>query len=383
MLNPLDSRFTLLVLFAGIVLLFSVRLYGSVRQHGWTRLLRTHVRHIVAASLLAGGVVCSVLKPAPAWAPALTVILLTYGLLVAYVIAVDMLEDRHIRLRHSALTWWVTALLGVTAVFDVLRGDNRGNFVDREPYVPTATYFIANVLAIAPMLLLQVRIAAVYWRSLRTNHALTSVSATVYTLRRGTGLVALCIAAFGLAMIEVQLVCAMLGVTSPLLDRVFTLTQSLAAPLAAALFLLSIGVRWLYILIAQALRARATYCRQHDDALLAYLQQRMRTVVPTVPHVELADPQLRWDRALSEIADARELLWSDTPRTTPITPEDEADRLYRLVQSNQQYGRDITIGPHFHPPIRMEQVVEHNLAVARALQQLEQQQLAPTEQEHH
>jgi len=379
MLNPLDSRFALLLLFGSIALLFSVRLYASVRQHGWTRILCTPARHILAACLMAGGVVCSVLKPAPPWAPALTIILLTYGLLVTYVIIVDMLEDRHIRLRHSAFTWWITALLGVTAIFDVLRGDNRGNFVDNEPYIPTATYFVANVLAIAPLLLLEGSMTAVYWRSMRTNHALMSVAVTEYTLRRGTGLVALSIGTFGLAMIEVKLLFAILGVTWPLLDRVFTLTQSLAAPTATALFLISISMRWPYMLIAQVLQAASTHRRQHDYALLAYLQQRMRTIVPTVPHLDLADPHLQWDRALSEIADAREVLWSDAPRLAPITPDDEACRIDRLMQANQQYGRDIKAGPHLHPPVGDDQVVAHNLAVARALQRLEQHHQAPAE----
>jgi hypothetical protein len=109
----------------------------------------------------------------------------------------------------------------------------------------------------------------------------------------------------------------------------------------------------------------------------------MRAVVPTVPHLDLADPQLRWGRALSEIADAREVLWSDAPRALPIMPNDEADRLFHLLRTNRQYGRDRKVGPHLHPPISNERVVEHNLAVARALQRLEQQQRAPAEQDNH
>ena len=95
----------------------------------------------------------------------------------------------------------------------------------------------------------------------------------------------------------------------------------------------------------------------------------MLTAVPSVPHVELADPQGRWDRALTEIADAREVLWGNDQRTTPITPDEEARRIIHWLH----HPRDRIAGKHLHPRINDDRIVAHNLAVARALQQLEQQ----------
>jgi len=380
MRDSVTGRVALLVVYGAIALLFSIRTYTTVRRRGWTRLLRSPARHVLVVVLLAAGVICSVIKPAPPWAPILTIVLITYGVLGMYAIAVDALEDRQVRLSTTPGFWWVTALLGATLVFDYLRGDNRGNFVDNEPYVPTIPYFVANMLAIAPILGIETAIARVYWRSVRTYHALDSVVASVYTFRRMTGLVAFSVGAIGLAMIELKLVLAMLGVPSPLADRMFTISTTVIPPLSTALVLVSISVTWPYTLVARALRAVSIRRRRHDYARLAYLQQQMLTVVPTVPHVELADPQQQWNRALTEIADAREVLWSDAPRTTPITPNDEARRIWwRLLHPKAR-----TVGPYLHPPIDNATVVQHNLAVARALHQLEQQQSTnPKEDDAH
>ncbi len=92
--DTVAGRAALLLAYAALALLFSVRAYRSVRKRGWTRIFQLPARNLLAVTFLAGGVLCSVLKPAPPWAPALTMILLTYGVLVAYVIAVEMLEDR-------------------------------------------------------------------------------------------------------------------------------------------------------------------------------------------------------------------------------------------------------------------------------------------------
>ena len=383
MRNTVEGRLALVALFAALTLVFSVHIVTQARRYGWTRLVRSSMRYVVGTVLLTGGVVCSVLKPAPLWAPILTIILLTYGLLMTYGTAVYVLENRPPRLHRHALTWWVTALLSATTIFDVLRGNNRGNFVDNEPYVPTATYFIANMLAVACLLVLEASIAGVYWRSVRANHALTSVAASTYTLRRSTGLIAFSLGAAGLFVFEVRLVCAMLGVASPLLDQVFLISESVVPVLAVTLFLLSIATTWPYLVIARLIHWVVIRRRRDAYALLAYLQQRMLQVVPTVPHVELADPQLRWGRALSEIADAREVLWSDADRSTPITPDTEAARLFRLLHAGHQYGADIPTGRSLHLPIGDARMVEHNLAVARALQRLEQHAACMTKDDIH
>jgi hypothetical protein len=190
-------------------------------------------------------------------------------------------------------------------------------------------------------------------------------------------LAAFTLAATSLVIIELKLILALGGVTWPLLDHVFTISNIVTGPTVVTLLVLSVSLTWFYRRIAHLIQRVTTRRRRADAALLTYLQQRMLAVVPTVPHVELTDPHLQWNRALSEIADAREVLWSDTHRSTPITPNDEAERLFRLLQSNRQYGRDMRAGTSMHPPLEDEHVVEHNLAVALLLQRLEQQGTAP------
>jgi hypothetical protein len=253
--------------------------------------------------------------------------------------------------------------------------------VEGDPFTPTLNYVTSYTLALGILLYLHLRIVGVHWRSVRIHHALTSVVGITYTLRRSTAMAAFMLGAVNLIVLELKLLAAWGGGTWPLLDRVGAL-NTFTAPAAILLLLASVSFRWLHARIAGRIQSSYTRQRRHTAALLTYLQHKMLQAVPTVPHVVVADPQLQWSRALTEIADAREVLWSTEHRTTPITPDEEAARLFRLLQANHQYGRDIRAGSSLHPPLEDATIIAYNVAVARALQHLEQQHLTSTTKEN-
>lgn len=372
--DPRDARRVLLVLLLVLALLFLTRMVTIVRTRGWTHTLIPTIRHFIATALISLSVGVSLITPPPGWAPALNFVLVTYGFLLAYNVTVHVLEGRELPLVGTRSFWLITALIGVILLLNVLRGWNDGNFIEGDPFTPTVNYVTGYTLSLGILLYLHLRILGVYWRSVHTHHPLTSAVGSTYTLRRSTGMAAFMVGIVNLIILEIQLLAAWGGVTSPLLDRVVAL-NTFTAPLAILLLLASVSFNWMYTRIARGIHYGYTRQRRESAALLTYLQHKMLEAVPTVPHVAVTDPQLQWDRALTEIADAREVLWSDTPRTTPITPDDEARRVFDVVRQK----RPLSTGPYFHPPIADASIVAHNVAVARALQRLEHHHVAPAE----
>jgi hypothetical protein len=376
MRDPQDAWQVLFVLLLALALVFLTRSAALARTRGWTHTRIPIGRQLVATVLVSIAVGTSLITPSPAWAPALTFVCFTYGLLVAYQVTVHMFDGRQVSLVRTYSFWVITAVIGIVLLLDGLRGGNHGSFIEGDPFTPTRNYVTSYTLALGTLLYLHLRIVGVHWRSMRTHLPLTSAVGITYTLRRSTAMAAFILGAVNLIILELQLLAAWSGVRSPLLDRVFAL-NTFTAPTALALLLASVSFHWVYTRIAHGIQYGYTRQRRQTAALLTYLQRKMLEAVPTVPHVEVADPPLHWERALAEIADAREVLWSDAPRTTPITPDEEARRVFEVVRKQ----RSLRIGPYLHPPIDDTALVAHNVAVAQALQRLEQH-LAPAEQEH-
>jgi len=377
MADALAARRILFVLFVTIALVFGYRTYGLYRLRGWKPTLLPTARHIPANVLLAAGIACTVITPSPAWVSALGFILMAYGLLVTRQVAAHILNIDRRRLLHTRFFWIITMLIGCAIVLDAREPQRLGSFLDRA-FAPTPAYIAANVLAVGTVLLIELAVMRVYWNSLRQHHAWTSAVAISHVLRRSTALAAFTLAANSLVIIELKLVLALGGITWPVLDRVFTISNIVTGPTVVTLLVISVSLTWFYRGLAHVIQQTTTRRRRQQAALLAYLQQQMRTIVPTVPHLDLRDPHQQWNRMLTEIADAREVVWSAVRRTTPLTPDDEAARIFHLLHHPQ----DRTTGTYLHPPISDDQIVEHNLLVARAFKRLEQQRANSRAENH-
>jgi hypothetical protein len=139
--------------------------------------------------------------------------------------------------------------------------------------------------------------------------------------------------------------------------------QGLKLPIGL-LFLLSSAPALVIRVVVRPWQAHRARRRAQQDLALRFLHERM---IQVVPRVHLPYEELRSIRAPLEIDEAREVLWSHHPRTTPITARAEASLLQQLLADQRTID---AAGPYQPPPTQREPHA-HNLAVAKLLQEAE------------
>ena len=311
---------------------------------------------IAATGLLILSAAAAVPRPTTLLLRAVVIVAFHQSALLTYVAVVQLTQSTPYRWYATPFYRRITLLSGLNVVLEYLRRDNLGSFIDDEPYRPTLSYVASYALFYAVWVVIGLAILVAMWRFMQQNRLLP------YRVRTSVALLAWGVITLAGVVVEINL-----GL-SVLLDDTYraplnAVYHALKAPVGV-LILLSAAPTPVVAVLARPLNAWLTRRQAQRTRLIGELHT---TMIRLVPQVHLPNAALREIRAPIEISDAREVIWSHHPQTTPITPRAEADLLGWLLRDQVTLT---SIGP-YAPPATAEPLAIHNLKVAKLLQQNE------------
>lgn len=268
----------------------------------------------------------------------------------------------HQKINDTGPHFWITACLSsVVVIADIIR---RNYYTSLEAlilgYTPGDWTFVAAYVAYALNLMYFAWVVIrIFIRSLARH---TDV---VYIARRwiciGSYVVGVLICIEGL----VNLGIAIIWYNPPLIKMLSWIFHYVLFPLYGTLFLLGFIIpdavlAWLVL----PLRTREQRMREEQTSLLRKLHQLMIKLVPQVHFpMDNNNPLIEHVSMLTEISDARRIIWSHKSHAHPLTPEEEAEYLIELLQKQQTFKQ----AGHNAPPPLKQTIYDHNLEVARYL----------------
>lgn len=299
-------------------------------------------------------------NPVPAWVVVLRIFAIHFSLFLTSITIDQVLNNKPYQsiLYHKRVPFFMMlastgALLAYIRETDALHDKPTAVYV----LMTYSSYFVNYGSYLYTIL----NVIGMYWRSFRQN---TNIP---YMVRRMMCMAGMVCAAVSVGADATSHVFA--PVLNPDLDLVLQTVSSTMIPITFTV--LTMGFMTPHALLAWLLapiERSVAYRQQRQQQQLSYLH---RKVIQLVPSVQLHNNQLLNIRALIEISDARQIIWSQIPRHTPITPRDEARLLFYLLQRSTVI---IGPGPYVPPPINRRSVVRYNLAVAAQLERLEASQ---------
>ena len=311
---------------------------------------------LASAILILFSTASAIPRPSSLWMRIITVITTHQSLLMVYsgIIQITQNEERPFYSRKSYV--FVTALSILNIIIEYFRRDNLGSYIDDEVYRPDIIYFSSYILFYLIWLSLCIMITN------QCRYLIKQSAALVYQTRATISLIAFAFASLSAVLIEINIT---LSITSgdayrASLNEVY---HMLKPPIGLMFLICSLPSQLLSKLLSP-IRYIRTIQHEHQKALMSYLHQKIIQIAPTV-HLPLTNIT-ELDMEI-EIGDARELIWSNTPHSNPITAKEEARALFTLLQH-----KTILDEPGEHPiPVTKYDAIKHNLMVAKHLRRLE------------
>ena len=239
---------------------------------------------------------------------------------------------------------------------DYFRRDNLGSFIDNEIYQPNFVYYSSYAVFYAIWLTLCLMIIS------HCKNFLKQSRAFIYQLRVSLSLTAFSLGALSGIMIEVSITLSIIfgDVYRSTINEFY---HSLK-PAIGLILLLSATPTPVLSRLLHPLKFIATLRQKSQASHLRYLHQRLLQVTPSVhlPLEQVADLDMR-----IEIGDARELVWSHTRHSGPITAKEEAKILFSLLQN----GSIVHEAGVYQPPLMQYDELKHIVMVAKHLRRLE------------
>lgn len=343
------------LVFTGLILTgivtFTYRMIRDRDRGGYSTILRL----LISSMLLLVMAISALPSPVPMWVYMIRVFCVQFSLLLVYITVDQSFNNKHyqslLRSRHFLVISGL-ALVGLVLVYFRMRG-----LVQPQSYQADRAwvYYSSYLLNYSIYLYLLTRIILLYWRGLRPYRDLA------YRVRLFVCMIGFSASAFSMFLL------AMYDLLRP---SVSSLPKSLIHLGFVWSIITSIVLLAMSFIIPHALITRIVQPfegvlirrQQRRHAAIWYLHQVMTRIVPGV---QLHDQRLRDVRMLIEISDARQIIWSLQPHDIPITAEDEAAYLTRLLIKKEIIHSP---GQYHPPPTKQPDIVKHNLAVARLLE---------------
>lgn len=357
------NQFPKVLIICILVVYFGYRLSQNPDAIGRTMIVK------LLLSALLGILALSTASPNyhPWWLYFLRTSLMNYSIVLAYLAIDQMLNNKPYQpiLKHK-LFLSITALSIVALILDYMR---RAALNSTLPTMMNTAFFqtdwfsqIVFILDYGVPWYLGILTIFLYWRNLHRYLDLN------YIVRRSVCMLGFlasifCIGSFCLLMAGLNLASFLFSghIGNSQINQICN-TISL---LTSSLLILGFTVpEFVLTRATRPLERYLTWRRQQQRALLAYLHEKMIQIVPGVhlPHNGLLEA-----RILIEISDARQIIWSQTPRTKLITPREEAEYLFYLICNHRVFD---TPGAYLPPKTRHRSILKHDLAVAKHLKRL-------------
>ena len=303
----------------------------------------------------------SVHRPMQWWQYTLGNVVLHAIILLQYFVT-DQLINSHIpkikaAVKHSTFQFTISFSL-LMIIIDFSRRNHFASVTDPEVFERSLIYLLAQISYNAPLIYTIFLMIAIYQRSLSRYQDISFVIRHIVVI---SGL-AVAVGIMVLALINTII---SLVINNPYRVLVYSLIQNVGRPTVFLLVIL--GVMLPQRFYSRILRSHERILEQRQQEQLNLLRFLHARMIQIAPSIHLQNEQLRDLRLLTEIDDAREMIWSQVPRTQPITPDEEAQHLFDLLRSNQTVEQP---GEYMLPAIRGD-AVKHHLSVAKQLQQLE------------
>lgn len=278
------------------------------------------------------------------------------GLLLYYAAIKEMFGTRRRwSLVRSKAFWSIMLLIVIVILLDMCLGENAPVYDSTDPaYAPSLLSLVESALNYLTLLFLDTLIVQVYYQCWqRMSHLLDQC-------RLGLCLTAFLLNAGALVLVEAGVLLALCGHVQERL--VFNAIYHVSLPVTTLLLVCSyiLPASWLLALLRPVVAWRARR-QEQQQALLRQLHQTMVTIVPGV---HLPCEQIHDLRVLIEISDARQIIWSQQPRSKLLTPLDEARHLQALISTHTVLT---TAGAYVPVATRLKETVRHNVLVARRL----------------
>lgn len=359
-LNKLDTTTVGWILLA-LLILISLLFYGWRAHAIYCEQARLEtppiLKLIVSGILVIMSFLGFIIAPAPLWLALLRFVALLYALLFSYSANIWIVTGYHHHLTTSKIFLVMTGSALIIIISAYLSRENLGLIFQNEDFKPTLVYYVHYYLVCATLLFMYVLIIRLFWISLRQSKDLT------YIVRRTLGLTTYTAAALCVMVSTINLTLSVFygDMYRHQLNRIFYMI----VPVLGLMPIINIVPQPVLAKIVQPLEHILVKRRERQQALLRHLHG---TMVKIVPGVQLQNEALRDLHMLIEISDARQMIWSQTQRTKPIAAKDEAQHLFTLCKHDV-----VIIGPgrYLPPPTRCQNIMQHNVAVAKHLKQLE------------
>ena len=243
-------------------------------------------------------------------------------------------------------------------IVDYLRRDHFASVTDPESFERSWMYVASQLCYNLPLIYVISMMVKLYWKNL------SQYKEPSFVVRRVFNMLGLTVAVT-IMLIALVNTFVSLAVNNPYRILLYSLVQNVGRPTVFLLIILGTVIP--QPIIEKLLFPLKYFLAQRERRqreLLCYLHERL---IHLVPSIHLPNEQLRDLRVLTEIEDARDVIWGQVPQTQPMKAREEAAHLFHLLRNN-----DIISQPGEHiPPSIQGNVLKHNVAVARYLRRFE------------
>lgn len=329
-------------------------------------LSRSSRRHYIVAGGLAGvAIASSVPRPPSLWLHSICVLSTHQALLIYYFAVEQVASGTIVQLFKKRLYLCTTLTSLIVVTMSYAERSNLTWFVDNEPYDPTRMYYLSQILFYGVGL----------WIGILGIKQGIQFSRTIvllqYKVRTWLNIWVFVLITVGVITVETNLVLSLLD-GDTYRRALNTLYHGLKIALGATLLMSGVpssALARVDVPLGYLARRRNQARQRH----ITYLHERLTRVVPivrlTLEHGEHAV------RQRIEIGDARDIIWSHTKHSGPVSPQEEAELLFALNQANVTFSQP---GP-YQAAVIPHDGMQHNLAVARHLKKLERRRYASTD----
>jgi hypothetical protein len=309
------------------------------------------------------------IRPAPLWLHLFQLQSFAYMYLLNYSVNVWLTSGKPYKFLHGTLTYVMIILTCLVSFFAYRSRPNYGHLLLNDPVQPTALYAAYYGLALGAILIAELQIIRLFVRSIVQSKDLT------YIIRRSVGLFAMLCVTIGTCAAAVNLVLFMRYDTTyrTLLNMVFYVTT----PMITLLPLINAVNRSTLERIAAPLDARRARRERQQRERLHYLHRRITTITP---QVVLRHDALLQSRILMELSHARQIIWSYTRRSMPVSAKIEAAHVFALLANENVLESS---GPYTAPRPWARREKQHFVAVAMQLAHLERRPDYPEQEVTH
>jgi hypothetical protein len=332
------------------------RLYQNTNRIGRAALIKL----IIGASLVPLHPLTKAFETIPLWLYLPAIVSQHIGLLFVY-FGFDQVENNRVHqdMKRRPLFWIVIVLSMLTIATAYVSHDNLGAFSDSESYIPTSAYYVYYFLNYFTMLVIGIPFVKLVRPEISLHKGMT------FTISRFLTFCGILSLSIGVTAILLSLLIAWAtGQIQQGLIETYHLGKTGLALFLTGSVIITFIPRFVIDRLTAPLFTYITHKQQANYVAIRHLHSQ---IVAIVPNVHFQYGQFTEDELLTEIADARLLIWTHIPHRWWFGAKDEAKVLHHLLNRTIQ----IDSAGNYPPAHAPSDEIAYNLRVAKYLRKMQ------------